>query len=94
MCDRQVGIRVVRGPDWEWGDQDGGNGHVGTVVAVGSSDSSDNPVGTVVVLWDKGVKGNYRAGFQNKDDLRVLDNAPSGEISVLVQYIVVKAYHL
>ena len=30
-----VGLRVVRGPDWEWGDQDGGEGHVGTVVEVG-----------------------------------------------------------
>ena len=23
--------RVVRGPDWKWGKQDGGEGHVGTV---------------------------------------------------------------
>ncbi len=27
-----VGVRVVRGPDWKWGDQDGGEGSVGTVV--------------------------------------------------------------
>ena len=26
-----VGTRVVRGPDWKWGKQDGGEGHVGTV---------------------------------------------------------------
>ena len=26
------GLRVVRGPDWKWGDQDGGKGCVGTVV--------------------------------------------------------------
>ena len=26
------GLRVVRGPDWKWGDQDGGEGCVGTVV--------------------------------------------------------------
>ena len=30
-----VGSRVVRGPDWQWGDQDGGQGHVGTVVTIG-----------------------------------------------------------
>ena len=30
-----VGSRVVRGPDWQWGDQDGGPGHVGTVVTIG-----------------------------------------------------------
>ena len=27
------GLRVVRGPDWKWGDQDGGEGCVGTVVS-------------------------------------------------------------
>lgn len=26
-----VGARVSRGPDWKWGKQDGGEGHVGTV---------------------------------------------------------------
>ena len=26
-----IGSRVVRGPDWKWGKQDGGEGHVGTV---------------------------------------------------------------
>lgn len=26
-----VGARVIRGPDWKWGKQDGGDGHVGTV---------------------------------------------------------------
>ena len=30
----EAGLRVVRGPDWSWGDQDGGEGHVGTVVEV------------------------------------------------------------
>ena len=26
-----VGARVIRGIDWKWGKQDGGEGHVGTV---------------------------------------------------------------
>lgn len=26
-----VGSRVMRGPDWKWGKQDGGEGHAGTV---------------------------------------------------------------
>lgn len=30
-----VGLRVVRGPDWKWGNQDDGEGHVGTVVEIG-----------------------------------------------------------
>ena len=29
----QVGMRVVRGMDWKWGQQDGGEGGVGTVAA-------------------------------------------------------------
>ena len=71
------GLRVVRGPDWEWGDQDGGEGHVGTVVGVGEiSDSSGR---AVVVQWDCGGRpGNYRCGLGGKYDLRVLDSAPTG----------------
>lgn len=32
---RLVGLRVVRGSDWKWGDQDGGEGCAGTVVECG-----------------------------------------------------------
>ncbi len=31
----EVGIRVVRGNDWQWRDQDSGDGHCGTVVEIG-----------------------------------------------------------
>ena len=31
----EVGLRVVRGYDWKWNDQDGGEGHAGTVVEIG-----------------------------------------------------------
>ena len=47
------GIRVVRGPDWKWGDQDGGEGHLGTVVEIVSKTE-------VVVQWDHGTRTNYR----------------------------------
>jgi Mib_herc2 len=73
------GLRVVRGADWEWGDQDGGEGCVGTVIEVGGQGGSKNPKQTAVVLWDSGSKGNYRLGYQDKYDLRVIDNAPAGE---------------
>jgi len=73
-----VGLRVVRGADWSWGNQDGGEGFVGTVVEIGGHASSKNPDNTVVVVWDTGIRGNYRAGYEGKDDLRVLDNAPEG----------------
>ena len=74
-----LGIRVVRGPDWEWGDQDGGEGHVGTVVEVQSNGSS-----SVTVQWDCGGKSSYRYGVNKKYDLRVLDNGPTGILDTLM----------
>jgi hypothetical protein len=32
--DELVGLRVVRGPNWKWGTQDGGEGFVGTVIGI------------------------------------------------------------
>ena len=75
----QVGVRVVRGPDWEWDDQDGGEGCVGTVVAVGKSGSRAAADKKVSVQWDCGFKSEYRCGSQGKYDLRLLDNAPTGK---------------
>jgi hypothetical protein len=49
-----VGSRVVRGPDWKWGKQDGGEGHVGTVRNFESQEE-------VVVVWDNGTAANYRS---------------------------------
>ena len=71
----QVGVRVVRGPDWEWGNQDGGEGYVGTVVNVGKP---SNDGYAVVVQWDCGERCKYRCGLEGKYDLRVLDSAPTG----------------
>ena len=76
-----TGLRVVRGPGWKWGDQDGGEGWVGTVVEV---QLSEVPVGArtmaaaVVVQWDNGNRCNYRCGVEDQYDLRVLDSAPTG----------------
>uniref|UniRef100_A0A0A9W5W5 RING-type E3 ubiquitin transferase n=2 Tax=Lygus hesperus TaxID=30085 RepID=A0A0A9W5W5_LYGHE len=76
----EVGLRVVRGPDWKWDDQDGGEGSVGTVVAVGKSGTKNGtPDKTVVVCWDiRGYETNYRVGYDSSYDLRMLDNAPTG----------------
>lgn len=64
-----VGYRVVRGPDWRWGKQDGGEGHVGTVRNFESNQE-------VVVVWDNGTAANYRcSGIY---DLRILDSSPTG----------------
>uniref|UniRef100_T1JDF9 RING-type E3 ubiquitin transferase n=1 Tax=Strigamia maritima TaxID=126957 RepID=T1JDF9_STRMM len=77
-ADIEVGLRVVRGSDWKWGNQDDGEGHVGTVVEIGKPGSSTSPDKTVVVQWDSGSRTNYRVGYQGAYDLRILDNAPIG----------------
>nr|CAG4646871.1 EOG090X02DA [Megafenestra aurita] len=64
-----VGTRVIRGPDWKWGKQDGGEGHVGTVRNFESPEE-------VVVVWDNGTAANYRCC--GAYDLRNLDSAPTG----------------
>lgn len=74
----RVGVRVVRGPDWRWKDQDGGEGHVGTVIDIGLPHRTI-PERTVLVQWDNGVKTNYRTGYQGAYDLRVYDNAQVGK---------------
>ncbi|CDW56457.1 MIB HERC2 and Ank and Ank 2 domain containing pro tein [Trichuris trichiura] len=64
-----IGARVVRGPDWQWDKQDGGEGHVGTIRSFESAEE-------VVVVWDNGVAANYRCA--DAYDLRVLDAGPTG----------------
>uniref|UniRef100_A0AAR2LRG0 E3 ubiquitin-protein ligase MIB2 n=1 Tax=Pygocentrus nattereri TaxID=42514 RepID=A0AAR2LRG0_PYGNA len=73
-----VGMRVVRGFDWKWGNQDDGEGHVGTVVEVGRQGSTTTPDKTVVVQWDSGTRTNYRTGYQGAYDLLLYDNAQIG----------------
>ena len=51
------GDRVVRGPDWKWDDQDGGEGGMGTVLFVPAGGK-----GWVTVKWDAGSTYNYRFG--------------------------------
>lgn len=70
-----VGARVVRGPDWKWGKQDGGEGHVGTVRSFESPEE-------VVVVWDNGTAANYRCS--GAYDVRILDSAPTGNFELCV----------
>ncbi|XP_043643652.1 E3 ubiquitin-protein ligase MIB2 [Drosophila teissieri] len=72
------GIRVVRGPNWIWSNQDDGEGHVGTVCEIGRCGSTHSPENTVVVNWDSGHRTNYRVGYQNQYDLIIVDNAQVG----------------
>ncbi|XP_062620442.1 uncharacterized protein LOC134282018 isoform X2 [Saccostrea cucullata] len=61
-----VGCLVTRGPDWKWGDQDGGEGNVGTVYRVEMD-------AVVYVKWPNGNKSNYRYGYENKHDVQLCD---------------------
>nr|XP_061803082.1 E3 ubiquitin-protein ligase MIB2-like [Nerophis lumbriciformis] len=74
----EVGMRVVRGLDWKWGNQDDGEGHVGTVVEIGRQGSTTTPDKTVVIQWDSGTRTNYRTGYQSAYDLLLYDNAQIG----------------
>ncbi|KAK3587644.1 hypothetical protein CHS0354_032852 [Potamilus streckersoni] len=60
----QVGRRVKRGPTWQWGDQDGGAGNLGTVSADDGIIGSDH---WWHVLWDLGQTNNYRMDATYQD---------------------------
>ncbi len=59
-----VGAKVKRGPNWRWGDQDGGQGRTGTVVALAETPAWAR------VKWDVGgISNTYRIGADNEFDL-------------------------
>ena len=80
--DVSPGMRVVRGPNWKWGEQDGCEGGVGTVVDFVTLKEAEDGVAlqrAVVVQWDLGNRCNYRCGIGGYHDLLLLDNGPVGE---------------
>lgn len=81
----QLGLRVVRGPNWEYNNVDGGEGHVGTVVLV--EESLPGGGMPVIVQWDSGSRCRCRCGVDGKYDLRVLDSAPAGRSTVRIQSV-------
>lgn len=70
----RAGVRVIRGPDWDYGDVDGGEGGLGTIVTFED---------VTVVEWDTGAVTECSAGRDGKDDLRLYDNAQIGECTTL-----------
>lgn len=67
-----VGDRVVRGPDWEWDNQDGGAGKEGVVTKIKARG------GWVTVQWDhnpNSKKNDYRWGNDECYDLKVIASA-------------------
>ena len=71
------GDRVKRGPDWEWGNEDGGDDH-GTVTGVASS------ARWCRVTWNNDNSNSYRVGRDGAHDLCLVSasgsagNAPAG----------------
>lgn len=76
----RLGQRVVRGPAWKWDNQDGGDGHVGTLIIVEQpwSEEEENSPFCVRVVWDNGKLCNYRASPSKECDLRLFDSGPVG----------------
>jgi hypothetical protein len=64
-----VGMRVMRGKDWKWADQDGGEGGLGTVVGRA-------PLGWTRVRWESGECQAYRVFVDGKIDLRAVLDLP------------------
>ena len=71
----EPGTRVVRGQQWRWKNQDGGDGHVGTIISVNQRGGSKS----VRVQWDTGMFAIY--SLDNQRPLRVFDSAPTGFIA-------------
>jgi len=69
-----TGSRVVRGVDWQWEDQDGGNGKKGKVTEI-QDWSAASPRSAAYVIWDNGAKNLYRVGFEGMADLKVVNDA-------------------
>ncbi|XP_065843372.1 uncharacterized protein [Oscarella lobularis] len=59
------GCKVIRGPDWQWANQDGGPGNIGVVYRIEDSGVS------VRVRWPSGLRGVYRNGKDGKHDLNL-----------------------
>ena len=87
--DAVVGLRVVRGPDWDFVDEesDGGEGFTGTVVEVGGW-SPRLREKLVSVQWDMGIRQEYRVGNDGAYKLLVIDSAPAGK-----KLCIVKVHH-
>ncbi|KAL5011340.1 hypothetical protein ScPMuIL_009891 [Solemya velum] len=63
----KIGVRVVRGVDWKWGDQDGPPPSMGRVIGELGED------GWIRVQWDTGTTNSYRMGKEGKYDLKLAE---------------------
>jgi hypothetical protein len=68
------GLKVVRGKDWRWGEQDGGAGKVGEIFR----DARVLPAGWCQVRWADDSVNDYRIGSGGNYDLAVHSDKPAG----------------
>lgn len=79
------GIKVIRGEDWDWDDQDGGEGNVGEMI-----DKSESE-GWVKVKWEKNnYTASYRIGKDDEYDLYFADD--KGTWATRTDVIIQKIY--
>ena len=62
MENAYVGAKVMRGPDWKWRNQDGGEGNIGTIENVQANI-------WVSVRWSRASWNSYRVGAEDSYDL-------------------------
>ncbi|XP_016124312.1 E3 ubiquitin-protein ligase HERC2-like [Sinocyclocheilus grahami] len=67
----KIGARVMRGPDWKWGDQDGPPPGLGRVIGELGED------GWIRVQWDTSSTNSYRMGKEGKYDLKLAEPPPA-----------------
>ncbi len=72
-----VGAKVQRGPDWDWGNQDGGKGKIGRVVDIRGWDGESGR-SVANVIWASGITNVYRVGHKGKVDLTVATPGKNG----------------
>ncbi|XP_061113843.1 E3 ubiquitin-protein ligase MIB2 isoform X3 [Conger conger] len=72
------GVKVVRGPDWDWGNQDaGGEGKIGKVVDIRGWDTESGR-SVASVTWANGTTNVYRMGHKGKVDLKYVSDVAGG----------------
>ena len=72
----------MRGPDWDWGNQDGGPGECGRVTEIRGWDGESSRSVASVVWSLSGVNNVYRLGHKGKVDLKCEQPSTFGHIYI------------
>ena len=65
MDELTPGTLVTRGPDWEWNNQDGGEGQIGVIIEYDYEN-------WYIVKWANGHQNGYKYG-EGHDDIMLLN---------------------